>query len=513
MKTSTIVKIAAALLIATAVILAFVLPGGILPQRVKAIPDGGGGGAPVELAGVIRDFRENHPDFMITPTGGHGHYAGNVQLALGADGVPVFAGRLSESETFDEFEIELSEIVPEKPFAAMVTVIGAQIQSGEQFLPVTTRITIGNDVITPFGPYDRPRVGNVNLGELPRRYIIPTQYAAWTPITVEGASWEFNGDGSRDEDYRPLMAFDTDTNTPMIKVLRDGDPVPEIPGFQDQASIVEFLGDYVEADGEIKLHEHQAICLFELGESDLSSPAADFQDLVLLITLAHSPEQLTLYDVVGNLIYDVEDDERLGYRVDAQWQDADGNPIAPHLYEQVRGDHAGVRGVASSGGIRSMATFRQWFVDALGINLSERHTIVLDDVGGGVYEFTADEFHPIDGVLLGNDGHDHNTCFTWSFVGSFTYEADSAQFFEFDGADDAWLFVDGKLALDRGGIVPPVRQRAFMDRMGLNDGASYDVRFFFAQRQSLDTYFRIRTNMFTSGEEDASDFTVTGGYD
>ena len=55
----------------------------------------------------------------------------------------------------------------------------------------------------------------------------------------------------------------------------------------------------------------------------------DFQDLVLLITLAHSPEQLTLYDVVGNLIYDVEDDEQLGYRVDAQWQDADGNPIAP----------------------------------------------------------------------------------------------------------------------------------------------------------------------------------------
>ncbi len=42
----------------------------------------------------------------------------------------------------------------------------------------------------------------------------------------------------------------------------------------------------------MSLDENQAIYLFELGTTNLTSSAADFQDLVVLITLAHSVEEL-----------------------------------------------------------------------------------------------------------------------------------------------------------------------------------------------------------------------------
>lgn len=51
----------------------------------------------LELKGVIRDFLEynngtGHPDFEIVPTGGFGHYMGNVATQLDEEGKPVFAG-------------------------------------------------------------------------------------------------------------------------------------------------------------------------------------------------------------------------------------------------------------------------------------------------------------------------------------------------------------------------------------------------------------------------------------
>ena len=74
---------------------------------------------------------------MISPIDGHGHYAGNVQLGIDTNGVPVFAGHLGKDDTFDAFQIELSEIVPAKPFAAMVTVIGAKPNTGALPVKVT----------------------------------------------------------------------------------------------------------------------------------------------------------------------------------------------------------------------------------------------------------------------------------------------------------------------------------------------------------------------------------------
>ncbi len=41
---------------------------------------------------VIRDFSDTHPDFNVEPGNGYGHYCGNIDTTLGADGKPVFTG-------------------------------------------------------------------------------------------------------------------------------------------------------------------------------------------------------------------------------------------------------------------------------------------------------------------------------------------------------------------------------------------------------------------------------------
>ena len=195
------------------------------------------------------------------------------------------------------FEIEDGQVIPSIPYAAKVTVLGAAIEMGNYNQAVTVKVCIGNDVAEPFGPSGQAIAGNVNDADNPRHFVFINGYAANSPISITGTSWakiDTQSTGDLESDWAMHMSVNSLGQSSTVKVLRNGDPVPNIPGFKDQNSLAAFIADYIDtATNTVSLDKNQAIYLFELGTTDLDSSAADFQDLVVLVSLAKDPMDFT----------------------------------------------------------------------------------------------------------------------------------------------------------------------------------------------------------------------------
>ncbi|MDD5469202.1 MAG: prepilin-type N-terminal cleavage/methylation domain-containing protein [Candidatus Peribacteraceae bacterium] len=174
-------------------------------------------------------------------------------------------------------------------FSCNLQVLGAAITSGGLPLPVTLQVGIGGGWIDPFGDWNQPVNASVNDGQQ-HSYSCTSTYSQGTPIDVRARSWtkkQWWYDGSSNTHWKVLMQQSTGTaNNQYVVVLKDGDPVPDVPGMENQASIQDFVEAYINLEtGTVSLQPNQALYLFELGTTDLQSSAADFQDLVLLLTL------------------------------------------------------------------------------------------------------------------------------------------------------------------------------------------------------------------------------------
>jgi len=174
-------------------------------------------------------------------------------------------------------------------------------------------------------------------------------------------------------------------------------------------------------------------------------------------------------------------------------------------------DDIGTFGATSNGAVSGADSFNQWYKDVMGTNLSKHHTIALHRDGQGIYEYLTDDFFPIDGQLLGNEGASHNNFFTYTISADFTHDGCTGRFFEFDGSDDCWVFIDNELVLDIGGIATPSPQHIALARLDLEEGNDYRLEFFFAHRRNgPNSTFRLRTNIPLTTNRGVP---VTGSYD
>ncbi len=196
-----------------------------------------------------------------------------------------------------EFTISDDRVVPATDFAAKVSVIGSAITSGGVDMPVTMSVRVGDASHDLFGSSLDPVYGNLNDHSAARHVIIDEVFTQGDAITLAARSWTVDGESNH-------LTARTDSPSDLVHVLRDGDAVPDIAGFDGQASAEAFLRPYLNDDGTVDLDADQVIYLFELGETDLSNPAADFQDLVVLITLGDTPDDLRRRDLADIAAYD-----------------------------------------------------------------------------------------------------------------------------------------------------------------------------------------------------------------
>jgi fibro-slime domain-containing protein len=420
-----------------------VLPGGITAQTAVAseAPD------TITLVGVLRDFDSTHSDFGITDPAAMGHDAWNVGPTLSDNGLPMYGGGGSR------------------------VLMQWQDKDGNYISPTSS------DLGLPGGHFD---------------------VDVFDKATNKKKYHEHEYDDKFDVTYVDLM---NDMNLLYHDIIGSGYP---------NKLRLEFFnahhgsGYFTFQDGatyETGLAQAGFSAVFD--PATLSQLRVDFASLSDMLASSPKPVQSDVVNRNDSFAIRMYDDTTnvLKYELTV-YHHGDAIVITPgestgdDSCGDAINDDAGLLGATSTAAVTDSGTFDEWYEDVPDTNESKQHPITLNRDAAGVYNYRDASFFPADGELKGNEGNTHNNLFTYTISASFTYHACTGQFFEFEGSDDSWLFIDGKRVIDLGGVNTPESQYIALDRLDLVDGQTYPLDFFFAHRRSTDeSMFNMRTNI------------------
>ena len=164
--------------------------------------------------------------------------------------------------------------------------------------------------------------------------------------------------------------------------------------------------------------------------------------------------------------------------------------------------------------LTTTSNFNQWYHDVANVNITIPGALLLPKLANGSYVYDSMKvgFYPIDNKgwtaapikentavadSTVNDGKAHNFGFTTEIHYFFQYKG--GELLTFSGDDDVWIFIDRQLALDLGGLHPPLERTLDVDAnataLGLTVGGLYEIALFHAERHTDASNFRVDTNL------------------